>query len=74
MTQKARWVWTDVIEREGIPDCPEDMSEPAYLSFLYDEECMVSSGTFFVPIETNSARRVATSLTPRLTSGKPSCV
>lgn len=34
-------MWREVIEREGIPECPDDMSEPSYLALLYDEDCMV---------------------------------
>ena len=27
---------------DGLPECPEDMSEPAYAALLFDRVCFVS--------------------------------
>ncbi|KAI0354354.1 hypothetical protein OH77DRAFT_1425915 [Trametes cingulata] len=46
LSRKNRFVWVASLAGvEGLPPCPEDMSEPAYASLLFDRFCALCGAT-----------------------------
>ena len=44
MARSASTIWRRARENvPGLPDCPKDMSEPAYANLLFDPHCHVSA-------------------------------
>ena len=41
---------------EGLPECPEDLSEPQYVNLLFDAHCHVSA--LFVSAEVSFSCRI----------------
>lgn len=42
MSRSARFVWTRVLESvPGLPSCPPDMTEPQYVSLIFEQLCSV---------------------------------
>lgn len=42
MTKNAHWIWRSAFHNErGLPECPEDMTEPQYASFIFDPVCSI---------------------------------
>ena len=43
MSRDSRQMWKSAREGtyEGMPDCPEDMSEPEYVRLIFVPECYV---------------------------------
>jgi len=39
MKRSERPLWQAAIERSGLPPCPDDMCEPAYISLAFDRWC-----------------------------------
>lgn len=47
LSRKSRFVWTaSLASVEGLPPCPEGMSESAYSALLFDRVCNVSALQF----------------------------
>ncbi|CAA7263589.1 unnamed protein product [Cyclocybe aegerita] len=45
MSRATLSIWRKVLEQEGLPKCPEDMSDPQYASLMFDEFCMACLST-----------------------------
>ena len=44
LDDKKKFIWQRAQENfEGLPPCPEDISEPAYASLVFDSLCHVST-------------------------------
>lgn len=48
MNRTAQWIWqrarTNV---KGLPDCPDDITEPQYAHLAFDPQCHVSRSLSF---------------------------
>ena len=43
ITPKAACLWKESIQSVGLPPCPDDITEPAYIAFVFDSEYCVRS-------------------------------
>lgn len=41
VTPEAAGLWKESIQSVGLPPCPGDMIEPAYIAFVFDSEYCV---------------------------------
>ncbi|KAI0702386.1 hypothetical protein C8T65DRAFT_579250 [Cerioporus squamosus] len=51
LSPKSRRLWREALQSvPGLPPCPEDMSEPAYVALVFDCHCMACGvdGAYYV--------------------------
>lgn len=41
MSRNSRPIWRSFLRGLGAPDCPEDISEPQFISLVFEKLCQV---------------------------------
>lgn len=40
ITPRAAGIWKESIQSVNLPPCPDDITEPAYIAFVFGESCV----------------------------------